>query len=184
MGVRVPPSAPGRAAWKRGACEARGRRGHERGEGAPRFHAARRCAPRIETPLRASGARRRVPIPGFVFVKGGVPPFTLSPRSRGQRTSSLPLFFARSAKRHSLSRHAGQGTPTRRTGPTSDRHHGVQARERRPPVGTARRRRAAGRTPPPRMTPLSAGTQTTRRARDSGAPVSDRHRAGARNQRR
>ena len=106
-----------------------------------------------------------------VFVKGGVPPFTLSPRSGGQRTGgSLPLFFSRNAgscahcerragnadgarraaqrsggsllsftnadlrsarcaqrseaaDRSSLSRHAGQGTPT------SGRHRCAQRSE-------------------------------------------------------
>ena len=36
----------------------------------------------IETPLRADGALRRVPIGSCRFVKGGVPPFTLSPLIR------------------------------------------------------------------------------------------------------
>ena len=50
---------------------------------------------------RARSALRQVPIPGSLFVKGGrAPPFTLSPRSGGQRTrGSLPLFLARAAKR-------------------------------------------------------------------------------------
>ena len=44
----------------------------------------------IETPLRASGARRRVPIRRYRLVKGENPPFTLSPELAGSEQSSLP----------------------------------------------------------------------------------------------
>ena len=48
----------------------------------PRPRTARRFAPRIETPLHACGARRRVPIRRYRFVKGENPPFHTFPRTR------------------------------------------------------------------------------------------------------
>ena len=77
-GARASKSARGRPAW--GAGEGLGS-----GEppGAPRSG--------IETPLRAAGARRRVPIRRYLFVNGGAsPPFTLSPENVGSEQSSLP----------------------------------------------------------------------------------------------
>ena len=194
-----PPSAPGRAAWKRGACEAREGGRHERGEGAPRFHAARRCAPRIETSSRAKRATASSDSWFCFCERGASPPFTLSPRSRRQRTSSLPLFFARSAKRHSLSKHAdlrpvlpvGARTARRRRAGGKDPHPppddsplgvdpssagGAQARERRPPVGTARRRRADGKDPaPPDDSPLGVDPSSAGGAAGTGTPTSGRH---------
>ena len=83
-----------------------------------------------------------------------------------------------SAARHHAERRAGKGTPTsgRHSSPEGSEphkptprhdaplgtypteHHAPQARERRPPVGTARRRRAAERTPSSGVVRLSAGT--------------------------
>ena len=80
--------------------EARGRRRHERGARAPRFHAARRCAPKIETSSRAKRATASSDSWFSFCERGASPPFTLSPQSRRQRTrGSLPLFLARAAKR-------------------------------------------------------------------------------------
>ena len=73
----------------------------------------------------------------LLFVKGGVPRFTLSPWARGQRTKFAAVCFFRSAMRRLLSRYARKGTPTsglavkmqlRRA---LDRADGAQARERR-----------------------------------------------------
>ena len=59
----------------------------------PRQRTVRRCAPEIANPcgIRDSSC---------LFVEGGSssPPFTLSPRSRWQRTSSLPLSLARAVR--------------------------------------------------------------------------------------
>ena len=60
----------------------------------PRPGTARRFAPRIATPLRAFGARRRVAMRRYFLVKGGGPPFTLSPELAGSEQSSLPLVFS------------------------------------------------------------------------------------------
>ena len=161
-------------------------------------------AARRESKLpRARSALRQVPIPGFVFVKGGrEPPFhTFPPVTRAANKfaaiifcalgqASLALTARRPGNAHqknwadlrSASRRAGTGTPT------SGRHSPPQAgggKDPGPPgwppdlwpvlpVGTARRRRAAGRTPPPRMqrsvthrqgnADLSVGTARRRRA--------------------
>ena len=214
-------------------------------------------AARRESKLpRARSALRQVPIPGFVFVKGGrEPPFhTFPPVTRAANKFAAIIFcalgqapLALTARRpgnahqknwadlRSASRRAGTGTPTSgrhsppQAGGGKDPHPpgwpplgvdpssagGAQARERRPPVGTARRRRADGKDPhPPDDSPLgvdpssaggaagqgtptsgpaqpAAGGRTGRtppprmaRPREKGTPVSDRHRAGARNQRR
>ncbi len=98
----------------------------------PPSRTARRFAPGIATPLRAGGARRRVAMRRYFLVKGGVPPFTLSPRSRGQRTECAAIYSC------------WLGSASTRERRSSGRHGGAQARERRPPVGTARRRRADG----------------------------------------
>ena len=72
-----------------------------------------------------------------------------------------------------------------------DRADGAQARERRPPVGTAARRAAAAQTPTVGMAPFSARTPhgagwraTAGPHRENWPPASGRHRAGARNLRR
>ena len=66
--------------------------GSSRGtELSPRSRTARRSAPAIETSLPACGGAAASSDWSLLIVKGGVPPFTLSPRSRGQRTSSLPF---------------------------------------------------------------------------------------------
>ena len=140
-----------------------GRRGNgarvKRGEGEDMN--AVRVRP-VSTPLGAArresklpcarSALRQVPIPGFVFVKGGrEPPFhTFPPVTQAANKFAATIFCAlgqaslalkarRPGNAHqknradlrSASRRAGQGTPT------SGRH--------------SRRRRAAGRTPTPRM---------------------------------
>ena len=119
----------------------------------PPSRTARRFAPGIATPLRACGARRRVAMRRYFLVKGGVPPFTLSPRSRGQRTKFAAGSFFRAWLTAARTRwRAGKTTPP------PHQHGGAQARERRTPVGTARRRRASGRTRTCGMAPLSAWT--------------------------
>ena len=65
----------------------------------------------------AVGALRRVPIGRCHLVKGGVPPFTHSPRSRGRRTAANGRW------------RAGTGTPT--SFPGSRRHRGPQAQRER-----------------------------------------------------
>ena len=135
----------------------------------------------IETPLRAFGALRRVPIGRYCFVKGGgSPPFTLSPGHVGSERSSLPSVFSRLANRrpHKVARRQGNADPLhtrRRAGkgtPTSGRHarsggprNGVTppaktagtAWERRPLVGT----RGSAKPAP----------MTVRRTDVSGAPA-------------
>ena len=73
--------APGFRSAARAARRPRSGRGWGRGTRLPTAPGSG-----IGTPLRAVGALRRVPIRLCQFVKGGVPPFTLSPRSRGRRT--------------------------------------------------------------------------------------------------
>ena len=48
----------------------------------PPFRSARRFAPQTETPLRAIGARRRVPVCRFFLVKGGNPLSHFLPKPR------------------------------------------------------------------------------------------------------
>ena len=79
----------------------------------PPSRTARRFAPGIETSLRASGARRQVPMRRYLLVKGGrAPPFTHSPRTRRRRTSGSPPFVWRGQLRA-----ACPGTPVVRPAP-------------------------------------------------------------------
>ena len=93
----------------------------------PPSRTARRFAPGIATPLRACGARRRVAMRRYFLVKGGVPPFTLSPRSRGQRTKFAAISFFRAWLTAAHTRwRVGKTTPP------PHRHGDAQERERRP----------------------------------------------------
>ena len=145
----------------------------------PRPQTARRFAPAIETPLRACGARRRVPIGRYLFVKGENPPFHTFPRTRRQRTEFAAICFFRalgstpprqshgwSAGLRPASRGSAKPAPTTPAPATP-----ISRLERRSPTGIARERET--RTD-------DAANLTPRQSHD-GAPVSDRHRAGARN---
>ena len=69
----------------------------------PRSGTARRFAPRIETSLRACGARRQVPIRRCLFVNGGQgPPFHTFPPVTLAANEFAAGFFACSGRRHLL----------------------------------------------------------------------------------
>ena len=171
----------------------------------PRPQTARRFAPAIETPLRAYGARRRVPIGRYLFVKGENPPFHTFPRTRRQRTEFAAICFFRAqltaahtrwcrrqgnADLRSASRGSAKPAPTtlppanltaanpRIANRTESRRHGAPVSDRH---------RAGARNPPQhhRPPPISRlqthASPTAQNHGERGAPVSDRHRAGARN---
>ena len=171
----------------------------------PRPQTARRFAPAIETPLRAYGARRRVPIGRYLFVKGENPPFHTFPRTRRQRTEFAAICFFRAqltaahtrwcrrqgnADLRSASRGSAKPAPTTLAPPISRprthasptaQNHGDM--ERRSPTGIARERetRTNDATTPPISRPRTHASPTAQNHGERGAPVSDRHRAGARN---
>ena len=102
----------------------------------PGSRTARRFAPEIETPLRAVGALRRVPICLYLLVGGGVPPPTPTPRSGRQRTAFAAISFC-----------AQSDAPTHRKGSAYG--------ERR--CSHRHRSRNAGETAHGRCTPSAAG---------------------------
>ncbi len=134
---------------------------------------ARRFAPAIETPLRAFGALRRVPIGPYRLVKGGHPLSHFPPKSlaANQRFAAIRLLRGRQYAAGSDVRAAdpriaeGEEARGRLGAQTSGRHPGPQGRE--PRIADPREARA------------TAGPH-----RENWPPVSDRHRAGARNLRR
>ena len=171
----------------------------------PRPQTARRFAPAIETPLRAYGARRRVPIGRYLFVKGENPPFHTFPRTRRQRTEFAAICFFRAqltaahtrwcrrqgnADLRSASRGSAKPAPTppppanlTATNPriaNRTESRGAWSAGLRPASrGSAK---PAPTTPPPaNLTATNPRIANRTESRGHGAPVSDRHRAGARN---
>ena len=172
----------------------------------PPSRTARRFAPAIETPLRACGARRRVPIGRYLFVKGENPPFHTFPRTRRQRTEFAAICFFRAqltaahtrwcrrqgnADLRSASRGSAKPAPTTlppanltACEPTHRQPRRISGSvERRSPTGIARQRETRPNDPTPRQ---SHGMQThasptAQNLGERGAPASDRHRAAARN---
>ena len=222
--------------------------------GAPPFRTARRFAPEIETPSRAVGALRRVPILRCRFVKGGVPPFHTFPpvmRAANPRFGAI-LFFrllggdmerrsptgiareretrpnnAAPRQSHGQERRSPTGIAREReTRPNNAAPRQSHGQERRSPTGIARERetrsddaaplqshgcqpthrqprriagtwsaglrpasRGSAKPPPttlrhPNLTAANPCIANREESRGHGAPVSDRHRAGARNQHR
>ena len=171
----------------------------------PRPQTARRFAPAIETPLRAYGARRRVPIGRYLFVKGENPPFHTFPRTRRQRTEFAAICFFRAQLTAAHTRWCRrQGNADLRSAsrgsakpaPTTPRHANLtaanprianRAESRGHGAPVSGRHRAGARNPhqqrcPPPISRLQThASPTAQNHGERGAPVSDRHRAGARN---
>ena len=173
---------------ERGGAGAGGRRHEPARGGAPPFRTARRFAPGIETPLRAGGALRRVPMHQcLLFVKGGArpgasPPFHTFPPTRAPNLRFAAIcFLALGGTQAGLTHIADREEARERLGtPTSGRHRGPQgrertsptekkrgrARERRPPVGTRAADGEGARpgtgTPVFRPAPRPAGPRTAR----------------------
>ena len=123
---------------ERGGAGAGGRRHEPARGGAPPFRTARRFAPGIETPLRAGGALRRVPMHQcLLFVKGGArpgasPPFhTFPPVTRAPNLRFAAIcFLALGGTQAGLTHIADREEARERLGtPTSGRHRGPQGRE-------------------------------------------------------
>ena len=102
----------------------------------------------------------------------GAPLSHSPPRSRGQRTEFAAVSFLRAQRRQPLtapsarkrrplasSPGGARHRPAQRAKPrNAHRRDGAQARERRPPVGTAARRAATAQTPTIGIAPFSART--------------------------
>ena len=131
----------------------------------PRPQTARRFAPAIETPLRAYGARRRVPIGRYLFVKGENPPFHTFPRTRRQRTEFAAICFFRAQLTAAHTRWC------RRQG-NADLRSASRGSAKPAPTTLRPANLTAART---------HASPTAQNHGEHGAPVSDRHRAGARN---
>ena len=125
----------------------------------PRPQTARRFAPAIETPLRAYGARRRVPIGRYLFVKGENPPFHTFPRTRRQRTEFAAICFFRAQLTAAHTRWC------RRQGNADLRS---ASRGSAKPAPTT--------LPPANLTAANPRIANRAESREHGAPVSDRHR--------
>ena len=125
---------------ERGGAGAGGRRHESVRGGAPPFRTARRFAPGIETPLRAGGALRRVPMhQGLLFVKGGRASLShFPPGHAGVEPSVRHHLFSR-ARRYTggpnAHRRPREEARERLGTPVSDRHRGPEGRERRPADG-------------------------------------------------
>ena len=154
----------------------------------PPSRTARRFAPRIETSLRASGARRQVPMRRYLFVKGENPPFHTFPRTRRQRTEFAAICFFRALgstpprKWSAGLRPASRGSA--KPAPTTPRHsrqsHGCEPTHRRPRriTGTRTRQWSAGLRPASRGSAKPAPT-TPRppisRLRTHASPTAQNH---------
>ena len=114
------PRHPGRAFRGRGATgrAAQGRRVERLV--APRPRTARRCASAIETPSRANGALRRVPIGSSCFCeRGGAPFHTFPPVTRAANHRFAAVVFCAFRERRSSFRPASlPDRATKRASPT------------------------------------------------------------------
>ena len=95
--------------------EARGRRRHERGARTPRFHAARRCAPRIGTSSRAKRATASSDS-WFSFCERGRAPLSHFPPGQAGSEPGVRChcFWRAQPSAASRTRREGTGTPTSR----------------------------------------------------------------------
>ena len=123
----------------------------------PRPRTARRFASAIETPSRACGALRRVPIGSSCFCeRGGAPLSHFPPGQAGSEPEvrchcfyGTPVADCEKARGRlgtpTSGRHAARSAARRRIAPL---FHDTPGRERRPPVGTAARSAARRRIAP------------------------------------